>query len=80
MGIKSFHLIKENTIIFHEKIKKSLSLDIKPDVPKDQIIELYEQANVEITDLITKKVEDVEFLHNVKKLLTIIQFLIYNYL
>lgn len=36
------------------------SLDIKPDISKDQIIRLYEEAKVELGEMVVKKLSDLE--------------------
>ena len=45
-----------------ENIDKSLN--IKTDVSKDKIIAMYEEAKIELTDMIVKKLEEVEEFHN----------------
>ena len=45
-----------------ENIDKSLS--IKTDISKDKIIAMYEEAKVELNDMIVKKLEEVENFHN----------------
>lgn len=52
-------LLMKNAI---ENIDKSLS--IKTDISKDKIIAMYEEAKVELNDMIVKKLEEVEEFHN----------------
>ena len=52
-------LLMKNAV---ENIDKSLN--IKTDVSKDKIIAMYEEARVELNDMIVKKLEEVEEFHN----------------
>ncbi len=52
-------LLMKNAV---ENIDKSLN--IKTDVSKDKIIAMYEEAKIELNDMIVKKLEEVEEFHN----------------
>lgn len=52
-------LLMKNAV---ENIDKSLS--IKTDISKDKIIAMYQEAQVELNDMVVKKLEEVEVFHN----------------
>lgn len=52
-------LLMKNAI---ENIDKSIN--IKTDISKDKIIDMYQEAKIELSDMIVKKIEEVEEFHN----------------
>ena len=56
----------DNRIIIFENAINSInqSLEIKPDLAKEKIINLYEEANISMPELVIKKISEVEEFHN----------------